>query len=180
MKRVPVRSIALLLFLLFGTTFGQPTLKKTWVTQENGLIRIHDNSIDWILGWAAEIRLFHLDGDDIVLTRYSFGKFPNCLRPESVTYHIGLLTADSLVLIPFYNPHFPDQINPFTMRLVDSALVDDPEFRLDSLLFFATGCFGACPSFSITVNSFGDVRFIGNGDTEPFIGPFGAPFRNAG
>lgn len=151
----------ILLFLLLCVTFGygQVTLKKTWISRDLKYLRIED-SIAVAENYSCKEYDYFFKDVNISFIEYSYYQEKN--HPIYYPYHIEKLTEDSLILVA-QSENYRDRIfSGDTILFLDSAKIDQPDFKFQKLFFKTTGgCFGECPNMRIEIDSIGNVGFLG-------------------
>jgi len=105
------------------------------------------------------------------LTFIEYSYYPEKNYPTDHPYHIEKLTEDSLVLIALSKESLGRILNGDTILFLDSAKIDQPDFKFQKLFFKTSGgCLGQCPNMRIEIDSIGNVFFLGGVYTGKYSG----------
>lgn len=160
----------ILLFMLLSAAFGygQVILKKTWISTDLKCMKICDSMAYTVDNHYSKYDYLLKDGN---LTFIEYSYYPEKNYPTDHPYHIEKLTEDSLVLIALSKQSRDRIFTGDTILFLDSAKIDQPEFKFQKLFFKTSGgCFGEYSNMQIEIDSIGNVFFLGGVYTGKYSG----------
>jgi hypothetical protein len=135
-------------------------------------LKINDSVAFFDYGYYPDSFHYKLDSNKFTLIEYYWIHQGRLRHEKAFRYEITKLTADTLVIKPLseISKRLIGEHN--TLVLIDSSVVDYPNFKFEKLYFSSTTCLGSCPQMKIEIDSVGKVYFFGEYNTGKYIGQY--------